>query len=1157
MCPVGSEESDGLRFGILGPLVAMRSNQPLTLGGRQQRAVLAMLLADVGKPVSVDRLAAELWSDQAPPGYITTIQTYVFHLRAALEPERPRRAPNSVLLTDSGGYRLQVPSTSIDAAAFEALVIAGQRLLTAGDAAGAIASLESALAMWRGAVLLDLDDFRFVAPLATRLNEIRKVAEECRIDAKLLAGQHASVVGELDRLIAADPLRERLHAQRMLALYRAGRQADALAAYQDLRQTLDDELGIEPSPEAEALQRSMLNHDAQLDWKPAPEHGGPTAVGPAAPAVPSTAAPRKPSRRPVLAVAVAVVALAAAAVTVVAVRGRSQGGLRSVDPNSVAAMSDHGSLNTATAIGGNPDGIAYGDGSVWLVDRTDGSVRRLNPHAHTSLRIQVGDQPESIAASGNNVWVANFGSRNVSWINTTSNTVVQTIPVGNQPAAVAVGPAGVWVANSGDDTIQKIDPNTGTAGPAIGVGDGPAALAVGDDTVWVANARDGTVSRVDTHAGATLSGPIFVGSGPRGLALTPDGVWVANSLSQTVDRINPGTGQIDRTIMVGDGPSAVAATSQAVWVANEFDGTVARIDARSGAWRRYAVGSSPVGLATDGKKIWLATGALGGTAHSGGTLIVAGRPVPGDFVGIDPANAYVQFVLEAERPVYDGLVGMREIGGLAGQTLVPDLAVALPRPSPDGRSYTFTIRPGIRYSTGRQVLAEDFRRGLARALRGQGRPDFYTKVIGAPACIADLRACGLSQGVDTDNARHRVTFHLTARDPDFLYKLTYFVFPMPSDVPLTVQRKPIPGTGPYQISADYRERLVAPGDVRAENFSLVRNPHFHQWSFAAQPAGYPDVIRFQPTSGAVEAADLVLAGKADLTHPNNFPDSKPMPDGYVASLARQYPALIRPERLAETDYLNLNTQLRPFNDLRARQAVDYALDRKAVQSLIEQTFPDEPTCQLLPPDFPGFQPYCPWTANPSPDGSYHGPDLAKAQRLVAASGTRGTPVLVHTLVGNPEQRLMGYVTEVLKKLGYRARLEVLPVTPENYNRPADPRSGVQVSLAGWGADFPRPATFYDGLLDCASYHRSPSENANIPEFCDRSLDQAVANATALEPTDPGAAVHAFAEIDRRVTDEAPIVPYGSSIEPFLLSTRLGNFQFSPYTGPLLSQAWVK
>jgi YVTN family beta-propeller protein len=819
-------------------------------------------------------------------------------------------------------------------------------------------------------------------------------------------------------------------------------------------------------------------------------------------------------------------------------------------------VSDDGSLHTATALGGNPDGIAYGDGSVWVVDRSGGAVRRLNTDAHTSVRIEVGDQPESIAASGNNVWVANFGSRSVSWINTTSNTVVQTIPVGNQPAAIAAGPAGVWVANSGDDTIQKIDPNTATAGPAIGVGDGPAALAVGDDTVWVANARDGTVSRVDTHAGATLSGPIFVGSGPRGLALTPEGVWVANSLSQTVDRINPVTGQIDRTINVGDGPSVLSATPQAVWVANEFDGTVARIDARSGAWLRYAVGSSPRGLASDGKRIWLATGAFGSTAHSGGTLTVAGRPVPGDFVGIDPANVYIQFALQAERPVYDGLVGMREIGGLAGQTLVPDLAVALPRPSPDGRSYTFTIRSGIRYSSGREVLAEDFRRGLARALRGTtGRSDFYTKVIGAPACIADIRACGLASGVDTDNAKHRVIFHLTAPDPDFLYKLTYFVFPMPSDVPLTVQRKPIPGTGPYQISADYREQLVA-GDPRGENFSLVRNHYFRQWSFAAQPAGYPDVIRFQATPGAVEAAELVLASKADITHPNNPPDSKPMPDGYVASLARQYPALIRPERLPETDYLNLNTQLRPFNDLRARQAVNYALDRKVVQSLVGETFATEPTCQLLPPDFPGYQPYCPWTENPSPDGDYHGPDLAKAQQLVAASRTRGARVLVYSLVGNPEQRLMVYVTQVLKKLGYQARLEVLPANGVNFGIPNDPRSGVQVSPTGWGADYPRPATFYFGLLDCASFKHS-SDNGNIPEFCDPSLDQAVASATALESTDPGAAVRAFAEFDRRVTDEAPIVPYGSSVEPFLVSPRLGNFQFSPYTGPLLSQAWVK
>jgi peptide/nickel transport system substrate-binding protein len=228
-----------------------------------------------------------------------------------------------------------------------------------------------------------------------------------------------------------------------------------------------------------------------------------------------------------------------------------------------------------------------------------------------------------------------------------------------------------------------------------------------------------------------------------------------------------------------------------------------------------------------------------------------------------------------------------------------------------------------------------------------------------------------------------------------------------------------------------------------------------------------------------------------------------------------------------------------------------------MQSLMAATVPGKPTCQLLPPDFPGYQPYCRWTSNPSADGSYHGPDWLMAQRLVTASRTGGTPVLVHSLVGNPEQRLMAYVTDVLNKLGYRARLEVLPISRDNYGRPTDPRSGVQVSFAGWVADFPRPATFYDGLFDCASFRLPPLQNGNTPEFCDPSLDKAVSSAAALELTDPGAAVRAFVAIDRRFTDAAAIVPFNTPAEPFLVSTRLGNFQFSPYSGPLLSQAWVK
>jgi DNA-binding SARP family transcriptional activator len=169
-------------------------------------------------------------------------------------------------VTESGGYRLQVGDGSVDAAVFERQVRTGQAMLAEGALAEAAAELERALSLWRGDVLADLAHFAFVPPFARRLEEIRLAAIESKIDAELALGRHVSVVPELDELVGRHPLRERLQAQRMLALYRCGRQCDALAAYHGLRQVLDEELGIEPSVPLQQLHRAVLAQDPDLAW---------------------------------------------------------------------------------------------------------------------------------------------------------------------------------------------------------------------------------------------------------------------------------------------------------------------------------------------------------------------------------------------------------------------------------------------------------------------------------------------------------------------------------------------------------------------------------------------------------------------------------------------------------------------------------------------------------------------------------------------------------------------------------------------------------------------------------------------------------------------------------------------------------------------------
>jgi DNA-binding SARP family transcriptional activator len=224
--------------------------------------------------------------------HATTLQTYVFHLREALEPERARGATATVLVTESGGYRLVVPNGQVDATRFENLVADGQQFLAHSDYAGACARLTEALALWRGPVLSDLADLEFVAPFSSRLEQLRLDATEARLEALLGLGRHVEVASEAGDLIAQHPLREWLQALHMRALFRCGRQAEALTAFTDLRQLLVEELGIEPSPQLRELHAQILAQDLTLAWTP-PVTGQPTddRVEPAATGAPVSTPP--------------------------------------------------------------------------------------------------------------------------------------------------------------------------------------------------------------------------------------------------------------------------------------------------------------------------------------------------------------------------------------------------------------------------------------------------------------------------------------------------------------------------------------------------------------------------------------------------------------------------------------------------------------------------------------------------------------------------------------------------------------------------------------------------------------------------------------------------------------------------------------------------
>jgi YVTN family beta-propeller protein len=1149
-----------LRFGLLGPLEVLQQGRPTVLGGPRQRAVLAMLLIHANRVIQLDRLADAVWDGNPPEGSVTTVQTYVHHLRQALEPERPRGAPAEVLVRRDHGYLLSADRSQIDSAAFEDQVSTGCAALVDGRQDAASAQLQSALALWRGPVLADLADYDFVRIEAARLEELRLVAVEAWVEAELGLGHHEMLTAELNRLATEHPLRERLHAQRVLALYRSGRQAEALSAYQQVRTRLVDELGIDAGEPLVQLHQQVLNHDPVLDWRSQPVRPIPVQAQPSDPydgragettldPLAGSAVQEPPRKRSLRNRRVALASAAAMAMgLLVVVLGltlpRDNEDPTAIYGDSAGALDSDGKGASAIVPAGHgPDGIAYGSGAIWVANTSDGTVSRIDPGEKRQVEtIPVESAPGAIAIVGSDVWVANSTAGTVSRINVDSNTVVDTIRVGNQPSAVAVGDTGVWVTNAGDGTVSRIDPGSDRPPVPVDVGEGPDGVAVGADAVWVANGRSGTVMRINPTTGIVVK-EIHVGAGPSGIALGPGAVWVTNSFSQSVSRIDPSSNEVADTITVGDGPRAITVLGDNVWVANEFDATLQRIDARTGeVSRTVRLGGSPRALVAAGSRVWVSSREFAAESHTGGTLVVASDIPPGIE---DPALSY-----DAASVIYDHLVGYRATGGAAGLTLVPDLAMDLPQPTDGGKTYTFVLRPGLRYSTGQVVRPGDIKRGVEREFTtGGGDTSYYEGIVGASTCLPPAQApgaeaqplpahCDLSTGVLVDDKASTVSFRLEEPDPDFLFKLALFIVPTPLGTrPTPTESQPIPGTGPYMPAIQ----------KKGEPFTLVRNPHFHPWSYAAQPPGYPDAIRWMQVADRGAAVAAVASDQADLVA---LGGDQPDPLG---ELAKRFPTRVYQGPADGTQFEFLNTQLAPFKNPLARQAVSYAVDRGHIADLMGGPRHALPTCQLLPPNLPGYQPYCRYTVNPRPGGGWQGPNVDKARELVRASGTADVPIQVwgsHDPFWAP---INAYFVQLLEQIGYHnVRLHETPNRLAYFDKLVDPNVHMQVGTWIWGADFPVGSNFF-----IWSTCHTPKVEGNHADYCNRTVDSLVESAKDVETTAPAEAGQLWAEADRRFSDDAAYVPLVSFRHTSFVSARVSNFQDNPHTGPLIDQMWVR
>jgi YVTN family beta-propeller protein len=1089
--------------------------------GRQGRLLFAYLAAEQGRAVPRDELAEALWGDDLPATWEKALTVLISKLRALLT---DCGVDGGTSITSAFGcYRLDLPAGSrIDVLVACSALEEAEEALAEGDVESAKSSAALAESILRKPFVPG-EDGAWVDEKRRELADVRGRSLTVLAEACLRSDRAAEAVQWAEQAIALMPFRETAHRRLMEAHIAAGNRAEALQVYERCRHLLAEELGTYPSPETETIYRELLE---------APRL--PVRAQESA-SVPPARAGRRRRRGPTAVLLILVLAIAAVVATIAFSGPRTDdAALAGISPNAVGIIRPtSGHAAGEVPVGATIGAVAQGAGSIWVAEVEEHAVARIDPtKALVVQTIQVGNAPGAIAYGGRFIWVANGLDATVSQIDPATNTVVQTIAVGNRPAAIAADARDVWVANSSDGSVTHVDARTGRVIATLPVGQGADGIALGFGSVWITSSSAATVTRIDPQSGDATAA-IRAGSGAADIAAGPDSIWVVNSLDGTISRIDPTRNGVGATIPVGDGPDGIAVAGRSVWVSNELDGTLSHVDAaRNVVVRTLRLGNPLVGVATLGRQVFAAVHARG-VAHRGGTLTVLTPAL--ENTSVDPTNPNGPF--EAFIVTNDGLTAFRKVGGVAGTQLVPDLAVSLPTPTDGGRSYTFTVRPGIRYSNGALVKPADFRRAIERALllnTVQGA--YFDNVVGARACLAARRRpCHLDRGVKTDDTAMTVTFRLTAPDPDFLHKLALPVaFAVPGRTPLHA-RGPLPATGPYQFASFDSRR----------GYRLRRNPWFHEWSHAAQPSGYPDVIveRFQESPDV----DSVLAGKADIADVAR-PDTQAL-----AALRTQHASQVQMNPWDLTWFLVLNTRIAPFDDVRVRRALNFAIDRRRLIEVTLGSGLGRLTCQVLPPGLDGYRRYCPYTASPRRDGSWTAPNLERARTLVRASGTAGQRVTVWIprWIGF-DARAGRYVASVLSRLGFRARFRF---AADPYPRQDDLH--LQIGFYGWISDFATPAGFIPPGLGCAAYTPGNPQNQNIAEFCNPTIDRKVATARALQTTDPAAASRLWTRIDRELTDQAPWVPFANGVIVSVRSKRVGNYQYNPQWLTLFDQLWVR
>jgi peptide/nickel transport system substrate-binding protein len=470
---------------------------------------------------------------------------------------------------------------------------------------------------------------------------------------------------------------------------------------------------------------------------------------------------------------------------------------------------------------------------------------------------------------------------------------------------------------------------------------------------------------------------------------------------------------------------------------------------------------------------------------------------------LDPQQAYTGQSWWAMWNVYETLLTYRHVDGPAGYKLVPGLAQSLPTVSRNGKVYKFKLRKGLKYSNGAALKASDFEWAIKRGFLATGQGvGFYTDIAGAEAYSKNPTPGGDISGIVTNNAKRTITIRLAKPRGDFLTILALlFAAPVPGNTDPAIQNGTIPGTGPYKFTNYDPNR----------SFTMARNPYFKPTKYI--PRGNPNTIEVALVGDADAATQRVINGQSDYSN-------GAIPADRIADAKSRGKLLLR--KTANTYYFWMNTREAPFNKLKVRQAVNYAIDRKALQTLVWGGL-GRPTQNVLPPTYPSYRKL-----------SLYGHNVAKAKQLINQAGANGAHVTVWTRNVSDAVTAAQYYTSLLNTIGLNASLNVLPRTTY-YTTIGNVNTHAQTGWARWLEDYPHPLDWFDVLLN--GNRITDQDNNNYAWYKNRKTDaqiESLKKAPILTP-----AVNArWAKVEKQIMQQAPWAPWSNRVFPEFFSKNM-------------------